>query len=264
MTTRTLADKVERRINTLPDNEWNTKNGYPTETYERTLPNGYEIQWADGYAEPGYPSAEIVLLSNWNDESRYVKGPWREGPKKWVTVDATASRLADSLGKLDGVELGWSDEWAICDECNKCFRTSADSYSWTMSGVWNGDGYYCKGCALEDIDSFIVGYVNDADKAITWLDESDLEKAGWVKVENEDSYSGDYHNGWYGREDNPATIMSDIHDTGLSDVVFLIESIGQFECAFSPYVRAQEVLDQFGHLKSLIESAEQTVEFNAR
>lgn len=262
-TTRTLADKVIRRLNTLPLPPWAENHGNEVDWYDRTLPNGYDIQWADGYAEPGYPSADIVLLSNWNDESRYVNGPWREGLYKRVVLDDTASRLYESLDKLDGVELEWSDEWTICDECNKCFRTTADSYSWTMYGSVNEYGYFCGDCIKNDPDSYIEEYVNESDKAITVLSASELEKAGWIKVENDDSYSGDYHNGWYGREDNPATIMGDIHDSGLSDVVFVIEGVGQFECAFSPYVRAQEVLDTFGRFKSLIESAEETVEFNA-
>lgn len=154
MTTRTLSERIERRINTLPLPlpSWAHNHGNEVSWYDRTLPNGYEIKWASGYAEPGYPACEAVLLSNWNDESRYVKGPWRDGLSKWVVLDDTASRLADSLSKLDGVEIDWCDEYAVCEECDKAFRTTADSHSWTMYGAWNGDGYSCGDCIKNDPD----------------------------------------------------------------------------------------------------------------
>lgn len=267
---RTLASKVERRINTLPAPDWNRGNG-EIYWYDRTLPNGYDIQWASGYAEPGYPDAEIVLLSNWNDESCYVTGPWHPnllgnnyGLNRWVVLDATATRLYESLERLDGVELEWSDEWAICDECNKCFRTTADSYSWTMYGAWAGDGYgySCGNCIKADPEAYISDYVNDADKALTMLSENDLEKAGWVKVTNEDSYSGDYHSGWYGRTDTPQDILDELEDDGLGDVVFVVEGVGQFECAFAPYVRAETVIERFGKYQALIDQAQNVVDCN--
>lgn len=265
--TRTLAERIERRLNTLPIPPYAYNYGNDPQWYDRTLPNGHEITWADGYAEPGYPQCEVVLLSNWNDEykSGYVPGPWKEGLSKYLTWDRddTASRLADSLGKLDGVEIDWYDEYAVCDECNKAFRTVGDSYFWTMYGAINDAGCSCGDCIKADPEPFIDDYVNESYKAITFLDGSELEKAGWIKFENDDSYSGDYHSGWYGREDSPESIMSDIHDRGLSDVIFVIEGKGQFEVAFAPYVRAQEVIDNFGWAAKLIESAQATIDYNA-
>lgn len=270
MTTRTLEDKIIARLKaclTFPDypptDDWaySYYNNDP-EWYDGQLPNGSDVRWASGYAEPGYPDARVVLFSNWNDEAKYVRGPWREGLNpKWVVTDNTASRLYKSLERLDGVGLEWSDEWTTCDECDKAFRTQADSYSWTMYGAWNGDGYSCGDCIKNDPEAYIEDYVNDSDKALTMLSENDLEKAGWVKVPADDTYSGSYHSGWYGRTDNPSDIMDELHSVGLSDVIFAIDSVGQFEVAFSPYVRAQEVVDTLGQYKSLIESAETTIEY---
>lgn len=255
--TRTLAEKIERRLNTLPLPEWAHNYGNDPQWYDRTLPNGHEITWADGYAEPGYPDCEVVLLSNWDDTGH----SYNPETRRHSYADTTASRLADSLSKLDGVEIDWCDEYAVCDECNRAFRTVADSYSWTMYGSVSEGGYSCGDCIKADPESHIDEYVNESDKAITVLGANELESAGWVKFENGDSYSGDYHNGWCGRNDDPATIMESIHDYGLSDVVFVVEGVGQFEVAFAPYVRAQEVIDNFGWVKDLLDSAQTTVDY---
>jgi hypothetical protein len=67
------------------------------------------LQWADGYAEPGYTDpARGVLFANWN---RFPRG-------------------VDSILKRAGYAIEWSDEWSTCEECGKAVRTSPDSYAY--------------------------------------------------------------------------------------------------------------------------------------
>lgn len=224
MSNRTTWERVTRLIKAATGSEYDD---------QQTIV--YEI--AAGYCEPDYPNCGIVVLGDWNDKTKWDSELKRSVSLTNTKADTVPGRLYAALKRIPGVECDWHDEYVTCDECYKAFRSSADSYSWTFYGAWNGDGYTCASCIKDDPTPFIDQYVNDSDKAITWADENLMEKNGWVKVENDNSYSGDYHNGWYGREDNPASIMADLHDLGHEDVVFLIEGTGQFEISFAPYVR---------------------------
>lgn len=45
---------------------------------------------------------------------------------------------------------GFSDEYSVCEHCNKAFRTSPDSYSW-VANYWVGDGFIlCEDCVREN------------------------------------------------------------------------------------------------------------------
>lgn len=76
--------------------------------------------FADGYAERGYDDPKKgIVLANWNNLPRGL----------------------DTILEQAGYAVEWSDEWALCDDCFKIFRTSPDSYAWTPSGE------YCEQCS---------------------------------------------------------------------------------------------------------------------
>jgi len=86
------------------------------------------MRWAEGYAEPGYDQPKLgVLFANWN---------------------VFPSDAGDDLETL-GYSLEWSDEWAICEDCNRAFRTEPDSFCWEPSGHYDDDGPHCNACSSE-------------------------------------------------------------------------------------------------------------------
>lgn len=194
-----------------------------------------------GYAEPGYGTDEtIVVLGDWNDNVRHDTESRRMVPKSGNRLaDMKPSRLGNALENIPGVEIEWLDEWAECSECYRAIRTEADSYSWQPSYLFTEDGYVCHDCAKKDINAYLQDYINDSDKAVTWLDSSELSTAGWTQWEESDPHT--YESGWYpGQTDNPADILASIQQETDSDVVFLIDSVGQFDMRFSAYTRDQE------------------------
>ena len=83
------------------------------------------LGYAPDYAEPGYSGSEPhprgILFANW---SVFPRG-----------FDRTLERA--------GYAVEWSDEWTTCEDCQKAFRTSPDSY------VWEPAGLYCEDCQAE-------------------------------------------------------------------------------------------------------------------
>lgn len=100
------------------------------EQYRKALRTEVErMTWAPDYAERGYTldGKKGILLANWN-----------------VFPRETADLLEQEY------HLEWSDEWDQCEECQKIFRTSADSYVWEPSGTYvDGIGSICKACRSE-------------------------------------------------------------------------------------------------------------------
>jgi len=87
--------------------------------------------FAVDYAEPGYEKpARGILFADWN-----------KFPKNFDKI----------LEKL-GFAVEWSDEWNVC-ECNKAYRTSADSFCWEPAFKTVNGAEMCLECAkLEEGD----------------------------------------------------------------------------------------------------------------
>lgn len=81
--------------------------------------------YAPAYAEPGYTQpARGVLLANWN---RLPRG-----------LDRTLERA--------GYAVEWSDEWAICVDCNRAIRTEPDCWVWQPAYQITEGDYVCSAC----------------------------------------------------------------------------------------------------------------------
>ena len=189
--------------------------------------------WGVGIAEPGYGDDETIwVLGDWNP-ARFP----REGEPPLTTEETVGPRLARALDRL-GVSIFWLDEWLRCDECMRIFRGQPDSYSWQMSGIITEEGgVYCADHSLDDPEWLIEngGYLNNPDNAITLPGAGEaLESIGFEKYNWEHSYQ----NGWYpGQDDNPREITKRARRDGWKDLVFVIDSVGQFDTRFSLYVR---------------------------
>lgn len=230
MTTLTTYDKVSRLI------EFATGEPYG---------DGYTVMdVVDGYANQHYEPGEerpVVVLGDWNDKTKY-----HAETRTFETLDSMPSRLARSLERV-GAEVEWHDEWSQCCNCYRAIRTEPTSYGWVPEYMWAGDGYVCQDCLLKDGEDPLTGYgdedesyINNPRKAVTWCNRAHVESFGFVKWEpgNEHTYS----NGWYpGQTDTPGPIMDAIHERCPdAEVVFFIDSVGQFDMHFSAYVRFGE------------------------
>src|SRR5438045_3021442 len=117
-----------------------------------------------GYAEPGYsdPASGVIALGNWNTISM-----WGEKTSRFETLDDTPARVANLLDKI-GVELEWSDEWAVCDDCGKIVRTKPDSYGWKGSFWQDDDGStHCHECVTESPAAYLEHLEGKTTNAVT-------------------------------------------------------------------------------------------------
>lgn len=212
----------------------------------------------DGYAPGSHHSGDadaVVVLGNWNDRYRYVPGIGSDpvlnelvGADGYgrVLVSDVPSRLAAALERV-GASVEWYDSYSTCCECFKAVQTEPDSYSWVPPYVIGDNGYLCSGCALDDVESALEygEYLNDYDRAVTFCDASDLESIGFDRWEHTDGRdgAGRYANGWYpGQDDTPRAVFEAIErefgTAGVAvDIVFLIDSTGQFDIHFGAFYR---------------------------
>ena len=123
---------------------------------------------------------------------------------------------------------GFSDEYSVCEHCNKAFRTSPDSYSW-VANYWVGDGFIlCEDCVRKDYsDEYLESLENNPNTANTILSDDEIEKAGYKKV------VADCENGWYGRRDNPEKMLErEKQNNKDGRYLFSISGKGQFHTDF--------------------------------
>lgn len=189
------------------------------------------------YAEPSYnlTSADgIVVFGNWNDKRELVDGVWVTHTKR----DTLPSRLCDALENI-GADIEWCDEWTKCADCYKALRTQPDCYGWTMYGAFWEDGYVCADCLKEHLADFIEAedYINNASKCLMPMFKSDLEALSFSQWEADDPHV--YESGWHvDQDDKPADVLEAIKASNDElEVVFLLNSVGQFDMRWSAYVR---------------------------
>lgn len=185
-----------------------------------------------GYAEPGYHYNEkIWVLGNWNNKSRFDNLE-----NKWIDTDTMPSRLNKALERI-GVECEWYDEWGQCEHCEMIFRISGDSYFWQPYFVRLEDGdYLCGDCANDPdfIEDVLFEFVNNPDKATTFIEESRLVELGWTRYNKEQ-----WENGWHPHQtDNPVSIKEQINkEMPNHDVLFYIDENSQFYLGFSAFTK---------------------------
>jgi len=183
-----------------------------------------------GYAEPGY-DGEVVVTGNFNNIDK-----WDAEGQTHETIDKTPARVADLLEKAD-VALEWSDEWAVCDHCNKLVRTSPDGYDWQQSYYITDDGLECRECVEEDPASYLEYLEGNTDHCMTIA--VDLEEHGYRRIDE------DYQNGLYGGQAaDPKLIAKALHDQSIYRFIFTLDSCGQFDISFSVWVHEGEELDE--------------------
>lgn len=202
-----------------------------------------------GYAEPGYGTDEdVIVFGDWNDKRpawgwkvRTLSGDRFTSAPNTTKADTLPSRLSRAL-ETAGVNTEWHDEWVRCGDCYRAFRSSGDSYSWTMYGAYveGAADFYCADCLTKDPESLLEEYVNDASRALTFLSGPDLVALGFAQ------HNGTFESGWHeGQDDDPHAILERILEDSPegTEVVFIISGVGQFDIRFAAYVRTPEQED---------------------
>jgi hypothetical protein len=187
---------------------------------------GYCINFANGIVEPGYNDKPTVF-GNWNSRTKY-------NPDTGVhqTLDETMPRLAKLFEKL-GYEVGWEDEWGICDDCGKAIRMSPDSYSWKPYYWLSDGGIVCGDCVKSDPTDYLE-FLRGNDRHCLSFD-IDLTEYGYSL------YKGDYEAGFHpGQNADPRKIAIELRQRGIMDFIFVLDSTGQFDISFSVWVKGVE------------------------
>lgn len=176
-----------------------------------------DVDYAPNYGEPGYSDPETgILFANWND------------CPKWLIAGL----------ERRGYELEWKDEWIIAHETGKAFRTEPDSYSWKPYYVISEDsGEVIGGDEIESGDE-LEWYINEYllnDPTKCNLFDIDLASQGF------EQFGGRYETGWHpGQNDSPPKVFERIQrERPDYDVVFSLDSKGQFDTEWSAWIRSQ-------------------------
>jgi len=186
--------------------------------------------YASEYGEPGYNTSGdmplVVLGYYWCRCDKFgdnLHGIDRHYPATW-------ERLEDL-----GVVFEWSDEWTT-DDTGKAYRTTPDSYSWQPSLIYteHGDTLTIE----DDLDTWIEYAVNDPHHAIpsNAYTGKDLLAAGWTQ------HNGSFEHRWHpGQDADPEQITETIREShgDTVDIVFALDSTGQFDISFSAYYQAR-------------------------
>lgn len=192
------------------------------------------------YAEPGYHLRNDqvgIVFANWNNKSYYDREK-----REFVVTDDTMPRLA-RVAEWLGFEVEWLDEWVVCSMCNAAFRKSPDGYGWTMYGyIFDGwtdhifDGRAeCGDCITEDPGNYLEAIKDNYHSADTVLGDT-LVDHGYARVDIE------FEHGLYGGQDaSPEVIWNTLHECEIEGVIFSLDAAGQFDTAFSVWVREEDL-----------------------
>ena len=214
---------------------------YVDEKYSKCNGNAYRYEASDSLLShpKGTKGAEemFLIVDGWDfirefhiwANEKYGKELYEETGYDYPESKDTRDYFTAWLDYLTQGMWGFSDEYSVCECCNKAFRTSPDSYSWTQN-YWLGDGFIiCEDCVREEYsEDYLESLQNNPKTANTILSDSEMENAGYEKV-NTDSYES----GWYGRCEYPEEILErEMESNPDYDYVFSICGSGQFHTEF--------------------------------
>lgn len=195
----------------------------------KVLEKGTEVAlWDEIYMHDGFDKYEehYCIFETWKDVERF-----EAFVKEVLELDES-----DNVESELETNIVFFDEYSYCEDCGNIIRTSPDSYSW-QPDYYFGDGFLvCGDCFRSETDyqeAYLEEKINNPKNAINGLiEEAQLEELGFEKL-NDSSYES----GWYsGQNAKPEAIYDKIKDE-YEEIVFFIDSVGQFDIHFSVWVR---------------------------
>jgi len=138
------------------------------------------------------------------------------------------NRIYD-LCEQAGIDYRFDDE-IICDEQGRAHESQPGFYGDVMTWTWFDE---CSIIARDEIDDSLDYWAeqltDNPNKADKW--NTDFSSLGFVR------HDGKYESGFHpGQTDNPETIQAELLKT-YDHVIWSIDSIGQFDCGFSAWVK---------------------------
>ena len=175
--------------------------------------------------EPGIDNEKQVIVADWNK------------------VDDDFQSYIENFYETD-----WEDESTTCWNCYQHIHTSPSYYGDSMRYINTDEGALCKTCALENPEwifdefTFDSAYPPVYPRAIPeWL-KCKLEEHGYVPFQSVDSACKDiFESGFHaGQTDTPEKVCKLVTELlGPRDMLFCIDSSGQFDVHFSAYIKKE-------------------------
>jgi len=188
----------------------------PAEIFEHAfkLVQEMDIQIIAGYASSSEGSEDdIIALANWNN------------------IDDSVSNQLEELE----INLEWSDEWRICDACNRAIRTNPDSYHFKPQYWFHPDGaYICEACTVEDPDDYLEYLQSNPHACLTM--SINLKDYGYRNL-NANSCETGFHPG---QNDDPRTIYNELTEAGFENFIFVLDEQSQFYQKWSVWLHENE------------------------
>lgn len=192
-----------------------------------------DISIYDDYCEPGYSLDEnkkFIATGNWNRTTIY-------DPKqnKIVEIDTIMPDLAKELEEC-GCEIEWIDEWEVCPDCNRIYRTTGNSYGWKpYSHTFKDGGSLCGDCIKETPHEYLEELIGNHRKCLTF--DIDLEKEGYVKFTDKE-----FENGLHsGQNDSPENVSKTLKKNGIDNFIFELDEVSQFYVTFTVWIHEDEI-----------------------
>lgn len=208
-------------------------------TLEKLTEKGYVHDTVGEYGERGYNlsagSKGVILGSMWCEDHKCYRGGFDfvNGRRELHAMDAHWPRLEAKLSEQFDFE--WYDEWTVVYEEDKCYRTTADSYSWQPTAVWNED---TEDYLTPDSDpsEWIEWATDSTDRCLVreYPTDEQLTDNGWTE------YECGYENGWHpGQTADPKEITRIVKAEMGDDVelVFRLSRVQQFDVSFCLWTR---------------------------
>lgn len=249
-------DKVETTEGRLDDKPFTIFHGWEaieylmTEMVRELVPGGIEMYEKSGAfqkgrwrREPLIKYGDLRIGSNGTSPGVYGDELGDREPSEAPYLIPTEVQEEFEKAGFEGAELedvigdwGFDDEYQLCFECGETImRTSPDSYGWRPEYYQNEVVMCCMNCFEDNYkDGYIESMVNDPSKALefTLISEDDLYEEGFEQYND-----SRYENGWHrGQTDDPKKIYKQLRHQ-YDEVVFTIDSVGQFDVSFSAWVR---------------------------
>ena len=191
------------------------------------------ITFSTGYVEPGYddPTSGLIAIGDWNPVTvqPISTAPCDSLPSQ--VVDDVPQRVGYLLEEL-GLKLENEDEWTICRQCERAFRTRENSHNWMFFGWDDGEGNFtCGECLYVDPTEYIAFLESHHNHCLT-IPSIDLRNYGFVMLEQGFVHPGD---------NDPRLIVRALQDQGIDRYIIRMDSTGQFNSNFSVHLHESEL-----------------------